>query len=472
MIKNVLLVNPPFPMQERYQSAFKNVGTILPKLGMLYIASALKDEGYEVCFIDATLEGCSVEETASKVIDIFPDLIGITTETPNIHRSTILAENIKLHLDVPIVFGGPHPTLLPQEVLKSNAVDYVIIGEGEVTIVDLINTLNMDSPMERIHGVKGIGYKKNNNIYLTENRERIKDLDNISFPARYLLDVDRYKPTPHQYKRLPVFNMVTSRGCPFQCTYCSASNIWERRYTTRSVDNVIKEIVHVKERYGAKEIAFWDDLWGMDNNWVDEFCNRMVKDKINVIWSCECRVDTVSEDSLKKMAHAGCWKIFYGLESLDEEILAAINKKAKLGEIYDALLWTRKAGMESHGNFILGLPKETPEKVFAMLEEICKLSLDYAKFNVLTPYPGTVLYNEIKSGKWGTYNEDLDKLTLHHVTFLPYGYKDFDQLDRMRKIALKKFYFRLNYVTERILSIRTLEDVKRNYQGFRALISV
>ena len=197
-----------------------------------------------------------------------------------------------------------------------------------------------------------------------------------------------------------------------------------------------------------------------------------MKEEINIIWSCECRVDTVSKETLIKMARAGCWKIFYGLESLDEEILLAINKKANLETIYDALLWTREAGIESHGNFILGLPKETPGKVYDMLEKICNLSLDYAKFNVLTPYPGTVLYNEIKSGKWGTFNEVLDKLTLHHVTFLPYGYSNFDELDRMRKFALKKFYFRLNYVTERVLSIRTFEDVKRYYRGLSALIAI
>ena len=472
MIKNILLINPPFPVQERYQSAFKKIGTILPKLGILYIASALEDARFEVDFIDAALEDYSIEETAKKAIDFSPDLIGITTETPNIHRSTQLAENIKLHLDVPIVFGGPHPTLLPLEVLKSDAIDYVVIGEGEVTMVDLIKTLNMDNPMEKVPNVKGIGYKKNKNKLLTEGRVRTKDLDTISFPARHLLDVARYKPTPHQYKRLPVINMVTSRGCPFNCTYCSASNIWENRYTVRSVGSVIEEIVYVHKEYGVKEIAFWDDIWGLNKKWVEEFCDTMMKEKINIIWSCECRVDTVSKESLIKMARAGCWKIFYGIESFDEEILLAINKKENLESIYDALLWTKEAGIESHGNFILGLPKETPGKVHDMLGKICNLSLDYAKFNVLTPYPGTVLYNEIKSGKWGTFNEALDKLTLHHVTFLPYGYSNFDELDRMRKFALKKFYFRFNYVTKRVLSIRTLEDVKRYYRGLSALMSI
>ena len=473
LINKVVLVNPPFPIQERYQGAFKNVGTILPKLGILYIASALENVGFEVDFVDATLEGCSIEETCKRVMGLSPDLIGITTETPNIYRSTQLAESIKRHSSVPIVFGGPHPTLLPEDVLESKAIDFVVIGEGEVTIVDLINTLNSEKCMEEMANVKGIGYRnKGNNVILTEKRERVNNLDTISFPARHLLDIDRYKPTPHQYKRLPVLNMITSRGCPFACTYCSASNIWRRRYTVRSVDNVISEIVHVKRKYGAKEIAFWDDLWGVNEKWAEEFCDKMITEKIDINWSCECRVDTVSESLLIKMAVAGCWKIFYGLESLDEEILTVVNKNINLGKINAALSWTRNAGIEVHGNFILGLPKETPEKVNTMIEKICKLPLDYVKFNFLTPYPGTVLYNEIKNGRWGTFNEKLDKLTLHHATFLPSGYTDYEELDRLRKLVVRKFYFRLSYMLERLLSIRTLYDIKRYYEGLIALMGV
>lgn len=456
-------------MEERYQKSFKKAGTSLPKLGMLYVASAIEEAGYDVRILDAQLERYNIAETTKAALEFSPDIIGITTETANMNRSRLLAEDIK-RKKIPIVFGGPHPTLLPHEVLSSDAIDFVVIGEGEVTIVELLNVLNMENPLEEFSNIKGIGFKKDNQIVLTERRDRLKNLDSIKFPARHLIDFKRYHPSPHQYKQLPVMNMTTSRGCPFTCSFCSSSNIWEKKYIVRSVDNVIEEIVDSQKRYGIKEIAFWDDIWGISDKWIEEFCDRIIKEKINVLWSCECRVDTVTQKALEKMAEAGCWKIFYGIETLDEEILAAINKKSNLEKIYNAVQWTKKAGIEIHGNFILGLPKETPEKVRTMVKRICTLPLDYAKFNVLTPYPGTVLYKEIKDGKWGKYIENFDKLTLHHVTFIPFGYTDFDELDRIRKYALRKFYFRFRYIAERVLLIRTAEDVKRYYRGFQALL--
>lgn len=471
-MKNILLINPPFPMEERYHRAFKQVGTMLPKLGILYVASALENAGYKVSILDAALEKINILQTSKKASNLSPDIVGITTETANIKRSVRLAEEIKKRINATIVFGGPHPTLLPKEVLSHDSIDYVVIGEGEITIVELLETLKNNNKLNYISRVKGIGYKENGNIIITEKRARIKNLDHIKFPARHLIDITRYKPTPHQYKRLPVVHMIASRGCPFRCTYCSASNIWERKYTARSVDNVIEEIVYAKEKLGAREITFWDDIWGLKKDWAEEFCEKIIKGKIDIIWSCECRVDSVSESLLKRMAEAGCWKIFYGLESLDEEILSAIKKDIRTSKIYDAIMWTKASGIEVHGNFILGLPKESPAKVRKMIKKICELPLDYVKFNVLTPYPGTVLYEQIKNGQWGDYVENFRKLTLHHVTFKPFGYKSFDEIDEMRKYATKRFYLRPNYIINRLCSIRTLEDVQRNYRGLMTILNL
>jgi|TARA_B100002003_G_scaffold237790_1_gene255293 magnesium-protoporphyrin IX monomethyl ester (oxidative) cyclase len=469
MIKNILLISPPFPMLERYCKSFRSVGTLTPKLGMLYIASALESAGYKVQFLDSVLEGHDIDEALNEIVKISPDIIGITTETPNMKRSALFSEKIKDSLNIPIVFGGPHPTLLPEEVLSHNSIDYVVIGEGEYSIVELVNALNCGSPVEQFSKINGIGYKNNGKVIITEQSERIRDLDNLKFPAYHCIDINRYRPTPHQYRRLPVASMVTSRGCPFSCTFCSSSEMFKRKYIIRSVDNVIEEIIYLKERFGVKEITFWDDIWGLSKRWVEDFCNKLVKEKIDITWSCSCRADTVSERMLLQMAKAGCWRIFYGLESLDSDILKAINKGIKLEGIYDSVSWTKKAGIEVHGNFILGLPMETPEKARKMVKNICKIPFDYVKFNVLTPYPGTVLYRELNDGKWGTYRENHDKLTLHHVTFTPYGYSSFDELDKLRRWATKQFYIRPQYIFNRIMSMRTVEDLKRNVRGFKAV---
>ena len=219
MIRKVLLISPPFPMSERYCKSFESVGTITPKLGMLYLASALESAGYEVHFLDSVLEGHDIDRALNEVVKISPDIIGITTETPNMTRSTLFSKKIKDSLNIPIVFGGPHPTLLPKEVLSHSSIDYVVIGEGEASTVEMVNALNSDSSTEKISKIKGIGYKNNGKILITEQSERIQNLDNIKFPAYHLIDINRYKPTPHQYKRLPVAFMITSRGCPFSCTF-------------------------------------------------------------------------------------------------------------------------------------------------------------------------------------------------------------------------------------------------------------
>ena len=227
MIKNILLISPPFPMLERYCKSFRSVGTLTPKLGMLYIASTLESAGYKVQFLDSVLEGHDIDEALNEIVKISPDIIGITTETPNMKRSALFSEKIKDSLNIPIVFGGPHPTLLPEEVLSHNSIDYVVIGEGEYSIVELVNALNCGSPVEQFSKINGIGYKNNGKVIITEQSERIRDLDNLKFPAYHCININRYRPTPHQYRRLPVASMVTSRGCPFSCTFCSSSEMFK-----------------------------------------------------------------------------------------------------------------------------------------------------------------------------------------------------------------------------------------------------
>lgn len=267
--------------------------------------------------------------------------------------------------------------------------------------------------------------------------------------------------------------MMVSRGCPFNCTFCDVETIWTRRYRCRSVQNVMKEIKELIKNYGIREINFWDDVWGVNKQWIEEFCEAIFKEKLDLTWCCECRVDTVDRELLKKMKKAGCWCIFFGVESLDQEILQAINKRITVEQVANALKWTKEAGIETRANLILGLPKETPAKVREILKKLCQLNPDYVKFNILTPYPGTVVYKEIKEGKWGKIvDESYNKLTGYFATFLPEGYKDIEELKKIKKWAFRKYYLRLGYILPRLLAIRSLEDVKRYLKGALAILSI
>jgi radical SAM superfamily enzyme YgiQ (UPF0313 family) len=272
--------------------------------------------------------------------------------------------------------------------------------------------------------------------------------------------------------RLPSTNIIASRGCPFACTFCSSRNIWGRKYRTRSVGNVIEEIKFLVQSYKIKDINFWDDLWGLDRAWTEEFCRRVIDEKIDISWSCERRVDTVDLEILKLMKKAGCYSIFYGVESFDQDCLDAVSKGIRVEQAEKTIKLTQEAGIEVRANFILGLPKETPQKARAMIKKICQLNPDYVKFNIMTPYPGTLLYKEIKEGKWGIFKEDYNNLTNYFVTFLPFGYKDFSELELMKKYAFRKFHLRPVYIWAKIKKIKNLADVKKYWDGFWAIVGI
>jgi len=461
MIKDILLIMPPFSMKERYGRGIEKIGSSLPPLGLLYVGAALEKEGYHVKVFDTQIQDWDIKEAGNS------DIAGIYCNTSNYHKAIELAKEIKANFHIPIVFGGPHVTTRPLEVLENGSVDYVVVGEGEISAVELLRSI--DNP----ETVKGIGFKKNGKAIINPGRELIKNLDSLPLPARHLIPIGQYKPSPNQYKRLPMTTMMVSRGCPFNCTFCDVETLWTRLYRSRSVNNVISEIKRLIKDYGIKEINFWDDVWGINKAWIDDFCSQILNEKIDITWSCECRVDTVDGELLKKMKKAGCWCIFFGIESLDQEILDAINKKITLEKIASAFKLTREAGIEIRANLILGLPKETPEKVRKSLKILCTLNPDYVKFNILTPYPGTVIYKEIKEGKWGKIlDESYDKLTGYFATFLPSGYKSINELQKMKKYAFIKFYFRWGYIIPRLFSIRSFEDLKRYIRGALAIFSI
>ena len=470
MIKKILLIYPPLPMSARYGKGLEKIGAALPPLGLLYLGAVLEQANFQVKVHDSDLLNSSLQDVINQVKEYGPDFIGIYCNTSNYHRVIEYANDLKKIRAAPVCLGGPHPIIEPEKVLANQSIDFVVMGEGELTIVELLNGLNN---RQDLRAVKGMGFKtKAGEIIVNPRRELIDNLDSLPFPARHLVPLEQYRPAPHHYLELPMTTMIVSRGCPFGCLFCASRNVWGRKYRTRSVDSAIKEIKFLTAKYKIKNINFWDDLWGLNRAWTEEFCRRLIKEKIKISWSCERRVDTVDLEILKLMKRAGCYSIFYGVESLDQDCLDAINKGIKVEQAENVIRLTKQAGIEARANFILGLPHETPQKVKAMIKKIIKLNPDYVKFNILTPYPGTLLYQAIKSGKWGAFKEDYDRATGYFATFLPKGYKNFEELENIRKYAFAKFHFRLRYILGKILKIRSLNDVKKYWSGFRALIGV
>ena len=468
--KKVMIVYPSFQIETGKGRKETYLSAVLPPLGLLYVASQIENAGYETRVIDAESERFGDDQVLEKIKEYNPDLVGIYCLSSRFETLVKLADKIKSEVGSAIFFGGPHPTKYWQQVAEKDSVDIAFIGEAEFTTPEVLACLN--NGCKGLQNVSGIGFKYDGKLLRTGEREFFKSLDDLAFPAFHLVDIKKYRPSPQHVKRLPSITMVTSRGCPFRCSFCEVPVIFKGTFRLRSVDNVIAEIKHWKKIYGIKEVQFWDDLFGARREWLEEFLDKMIKEDLDITWSCLTRVDVLQKDLAIRMKQAGCWCIFFGMESLDDGILKAINKWITVAQIEEGIKACKEAGIEIRANFILGCPEETPEKAKKMIKRICELNPDYVKFNLMTPYPGNPLYDQVKAGMWGQMiNEDFANMTNHEVVFLTKGYKNKEELLNMRRYAFVKFYFRPRYIFSRIMKLRTWHDLMRHWRGFKLVTS-
>ncbi|MEM3956366.1 MAG: radical SAM protein [Candidatus Bathyarchaeia archaeon] len=380
----MILINPPSRSAELF-----DIGIKAPPIGLAYLASMLERSGYEVKIIDAPALDLQVPQVRDIVNREQPEIIGITASTPMIYDAYAVAKAAKeVCPNSTVILGGPHPTFLPIETLQEcPAVDIVCIGEGEETIVEVSEAIKKRMDLSN---VRGIAFrKKDGEIVRTEPRPLIKDLDSIPFPAWHLLPMDKYTVLG---KKAMVCHVMSSRGCPFQCIFCSSSRIFGRKYRARSAKNVVDEIEFLVSEYNPKSIEFSDDEFTLNQRRVEEICEEIKKRGIDITWACGSRVDTISRSLLEKMKKAGCSFIYYGIESASQRILNFIKKGITIEQIRRAVMLTKDIGIKIMGSFIVGFPDETREEIKNTLAFPKKLKVDYVQFTIATPYPGTELY--------------------------------------------------------------------------------
>ncbi|MBS7640030.1 MAG: radical SAM protein [Candidatus Bathyarchaeia archaeon] len=384
----VTLINPPSQNVE-----LLNIGIKAPPLGLAYLASVLEKNGCEVKIIDALALGLSLSQVRGALNMDQPDIIGITASTPMIYDAYNVARVAKeVCPNSTVVLGGPHPTFLPMETLKEcPSADIVCIGEGEETMVELTEAIRRKTDLSR---VRGIAFRTSDGkIVKTEPRPLIKDLDSLPFPAWHLLPMDKYTVLG---KKTVICHIMSSRGCPFHCIFCSSSRIFGRKHRARSAKNVVDEIEFLISEYNPSYIEFSDDEFTLNQKRVEEICDELKKRGIDIAWACGSRVDTVSRSLLKKMREAGCSFIYYGIESASQRILNFIKKGITIEQIKRAVMLTKEAGIKMMGAFIVGFPDETKEEIKSTLNFPKKLKVDYVQFTIATPYPGTEFYEMIK----------------------------------------------------------------------------
>lgn len=437
----VLFVNPP-----QTASKYKFMGVIAPPLGIAYMAGVLQENNIDVEILDASAEDMDFKDVEKELLKRKPDLVALTALTPTIGRALETAQIVKETLpDSIVVMGGYHPTFNFIETLEDENVDIVIRGEGEYIMLNLVQALENQSSL---HDVKGIVFEDKNSKEIVVNPEAplIQDLDELPFPALNLLPMKKYRLLDMDTH---MTTMITTRGCPMQCSFCSSAAMHGKKIRERSVENIVDEIEYLKTNYDIDTIAFMDDTFTLKKRKVMAICDEILKRNIEIMWGCTSRVDTLDEKLLKKMKEAGCITIFIGVESADQQQLDNMCKNTTIAKIENAFKIAHKLKIRTIASVALGMPGDTKEIMNKTVKFVHKLKPNYAIYSLATPYPGTRFYKEafeknlIKIKDWSKY------------TLITPILETIDcSLNDMRKIQAKafmKFYLRPHYIIRQFL---------------------
>ncbi len=449
-------------MRERYSSDIGHSGGRQLPLGVYYLASIVRRAGHVAAVIDAEAEGLTVEAVGSAAADFQPDVIGISTSTVAFGRALATAAVIKKRLqDVPVIFGGPHVTFAAETVVGRPEVDYAVIGEGETTLLELIDCLEND---QHAATIPGLAFHDKGALVQPPPRPFIENLDDIPAPAYDLVpDFSRYNPPPSNYRQLPVANIITSRGCPNKCTFCGHS-AFGRTLRQRSPKNIAAEIELLYKRYHIREIAFVDDTFTINPNRILALFRILEEKNIRFPWTCMSRINTVNLELLKFMKAHGCWHISFGIESGNPDILRLIRKNISLRDARQVIGWCRRLGIRTKGFFIVGHPGETLATIDQTIQLAVDLPLDDVVVTLNTPLPGTEQYRT--ADQYGSLTRrDWAEFNMWNPVFVPKG------LTMEILINKHKEFYRRFYLRPRII-IRYLQNILSSRAGFRRAFSI
>ncbi|MGB9637232.1 MAG: B12-binding domain-containing radical SAM protein, partial [Microgenomates group bacterium] len=417
---------------------------IHPPLGLGYLASFLRVKNHKVAIFDGTLKNAAVDDFVKEVKDFNPGLVGISVLTRGHNQAKKIIKEIKKNFPkLPVVIGGTQVTAAPLQVMSDLKADFAVIGEGEITFSELVSALQSDYK-NNFSKIDGLVYWKNGRPKVNPRRELLKDLDEIPFPAWDLMPPARYRIVPilEPAKAFPVAPILTSRGCPYNCSFCASNVTWGRRIRFRSPENVIEEIKLLKEKYGVREIHFSDDNFTMDIERAEKICDLLIKEKIGLPWQCPngVRIDRLTLPLLKKMKASGCYAVGLGIESGDQGILNMNQKNLDLKIVPTVLRNLQKVGIESYGFFILGLPGDTRKTIKKTIDFALENPFDRVWFNLFTPYPGSPAFPAwLGKRKFEEIDWDKHDCSTGIVSLTDVSAKE---LEKFQKEALRKFYLR------------------------------
>ncbi len=450
----LLLINPS--SHTKYPS---------PPLGLLQLAACVEEAGHEVKIADMNLKPIFSLDWA--------DVIGITAVTPNVNEAIRIARIIKLgkRKEQTIILGGPHATILPEETLKAGAFDIVVAGEGDIVFPELINQMANNSRYG-IDDIPNLYCKTGEYLWETIQEDVTCDLNKLPMPDYSLIDLSRYHPHPPHGRKKPWLPMITSRGCPYGCAFCSKP-VFGSEYRALSAENVWLQLQSM-EADGIREVTFYDDVFTLETQRVIDICDGMMQRELNIDWSCETRTHLVSPRLLYSMEKAGCFLIAYGIESGSQPILNSLNKGINLEQVAQAIAYTREQHIQTIGYFMIGNPGETKEDIDKTIQFAIDLKLDYAQFAITTPLPGSQLYEQYLVSSHQMPNWDAFQYANMGKATIPMFNGQNLSTDDIRKAlsdANKRFYLRLGYIWHRgLVAIKSWDDFKLLANGAKVYL--
>jgi len=445
-MKRVLLMNMPSAIKVYGRSALKAIMAPRPFLSMAELAGAVLAVGEDCKLLDLQISDNPLNEIDSIMEQYKPDLVGITFTTLLFNEAKQISKHIKdKYPDITIVSGGVHSSIYPEQVAAETDIDIVVFGEGDITLREIVK----GAPLKTI---KGICYKtKEGQIVKNPPRPLMENLDDLPMPAWHLFNPNLYMNPKAVARESPVGTIGTSRGCVYGCIYCNKS-VFGRKFRAKSVKRVVDEF-ELLLKCGFKEVHVWDDMFATDLNRAKAICDEILRRNLKFSWQLECgvRVNCVDKEFFEKCFEAGCYKVAFGFESGNDDILKTINKGATIEQAKDAARWAKEAGLETTGFFMLGLPEDTLETMDQTINFACSLNLDYAKATILVPLPSTPVFEEfgklglLKTKDWSLYNFHTASRVYDHPKL------DWNTLEKYYAKFHRKFYFRPMYVINRFV---------------------
>ncbi len=383
-----------YPSNPSVEDQFASLEGAWPPIGLLYVATCLKEAGHNVRIFDNGPQGFSAERLVHWIKSQDPDLVGFTTLTITTLFADKVAKLLKEELpEIPVVYGGYHATINHRRILKEQPfVDFVVRGEGETIVVELADALESG---KNIEGIRGISFRENGRIHVNQDSPLTEDINSISFPDRSLLQheylgvINGFRTTIEKFTTI-----VSSRGCPYNCTFCAASVHGRRKWRGRSPENIMEELSYLSDQ-GFGQIYFVDDSFTVKSSRVIELCRQMKKEDLDMYWATETRVNLAEKEMLRTMKQSGCTGLYFGIESAIPWILEYYRKRITLQMAKQAIKNCNDVGMDSFASFILGAPGETLAEIWATIMFASKIGVDFPDFHILGAGPGMPIWDDL-----------------------------------------------------------------------------